>query len=84
MSCWRIQLLLNDENYRIICWNIYVLHLIVTGWLYDKTSSYAPSFYMAGGWMALSGLMMLPLIRAPKAEEKTSKPSNRCEETCTV
>ncbi len=36
------------------------LFCLVSGWLYDKTSSYDPSFYVSGGWVIVSGLMLLP------------------------
>ena len=34
---------------------------LFTGWLYDATGQYDTSFYIAGAWILVSGLILLPL-----------------------
>ena len=34
---------------------------LFTGWLYDATGQYDTSFYTAGAWILVSGLILLPL-----------------------
>lgn len=36
----------------------------VPGWLYDSMNTYAPGFYVAGGTIAVSGIMLfaIPLV----------------------
>lgn len=57
--CWILLYLLSIKPYR--CQRVL---LSVSGWLYDITGTYDLSFYLAGFFIALSGVLLLamPLI----------------------
>lgn len=48
----------------IIQKNIYIVNICILGWLYDSLQSYAPGFYVAGGTISLSGLILffIPML----------------------
>ena len=42
----------------------------VSGWMFDLTGHYDDSFYAAGGWMMLSGVLLLPIPYIMRRQER--------------
>ena len=68
------------ENILLISVTLFVLDFLFAGWLYDATGQYDTSFYTAGAWILVSGLILLPLPASCMSQSEDTEQEPPIEE----